>query len=124
MIDDALMRPGRLEVQIEIGLPKEEGRVQVHNDLSTSGRFHQTFFAKQKVVGAQRLAKSHLSISPTMDFPDFRLKSIENAPNLCAVCQELCAKKASLLALEEKPSPLVKSTPHVSPFFEQQTAYQ
>ena len=29
MIDDALMRPGRLEVQIEIGLPKEDGRVQV-----------------------------------------------------------------------------------------------
>jgi vesicle-fusing ATPase len=31
MIDDALMRPGRLEVQIEIGLPKEEGRVQILN---------------------------------------------------------------------------------------------
>jgi len=30
MIDDALMRPGRLEVQIEIGLPKEDGRVQVN----------------------------------------------------------------------------------------------
>ncbi len=29
MIDDALMRPGRLEVQIEIGLPKESGRIQV-----------------------------------------------------------------------------------------------
>ena len=31
MIDDALMRPGRLEVQIEIGLPKENGRVQILN---------------------------------------------------------------------------------------------
>ena len=29
MIDDALMRPGRLEVQIEIGLPKESGRIQI-----------------------------------------------------------------------------------------------
>ena len=29
MIDDALMRPGRLEVQIEIGLPKEAGRIQI-----------------------------------------------------------------------------------------------
>ena len=29
MIDDALMRPGRLEVQIEIGLPKETGRIQI-----------------------------------------------------------------------------------------------
>ena len=31
MIDDALMRPGRLEVQIEIGLPKESGRIQILN---------------------------------------------------------------------------------------------
>jgi len=29
MMDDALLRPGRLEVQIEIGLPKETGRVQI-----------------------------------------------------------------------------------------------
>jgi vesicle-fusing ATPase len=31
MIDDALMRPGRLEVQMEIGLPNEAGRVQILN---------------------------------------------------------------------------------------------
>ncbi|CAG9799789.1 unnamed protein product [Chironomus riparius] len=31
MIDDALMRPGRLEVQMEIGLPNEPGRVQILN---------------------------------------------------------------------------------------------
>lgn len=31
MIDDALLRPGRLEVSIEIGLPKEGGRVQILN---------------------------------------------------------------------------------------------
>ncbi|XP_071101101.1 vesicle-fusing ATPase-like isoform X1 [Haliotis cracherodii] len=29
MIDDALLRPGRLEVQMEIGLPDEHGRVQI-----------------------------------------------------------------------------------------------
>ena len=29
MIDDALTRPGRLEVKIEIGLPKESGRIQI-----------------------------------------------------------------------------------------------
>lgn len=29
LIDDALLRPGRLEVQVEIGLPDEEGRVQI-----------------------------------------------------------------------------------------------
>ena len=29
MIDEALLRPGRLEVQIEIGLPNEQGRLQI-----------------------------------------------------------------------------------------------
>jgi vesicle-fusing ATPase len=29
MIDDALLRPGRLEVHVEIGLPDESGRLQV-----------------------------------------------------------------------------------------------
>lgn len=31
MIDEALLRPGRLEVQMEIGLPDEHGRVQILN---------------------------------------------------------------------------------------------
>ncbi len=31
MIDEALLRPGRLEVQIEIGLPDEQGRLQILN---------------------------------------------------------------------------------------------
>jgi len=42
MIDDALTRPGRLEVQIEIGLPKEDGRLQIlniHTDtMRTNGK--------------------------------------------------------------------------------------
>ena len=29
MLDDALLRPGRLEVQVEIGLPDEKGRLQI-----------------------------------------------------------------------------------------------
>lgn len=31
MIDEALLRPGRLEVQVEISLPNEEGRYQILN---------------------------------------------------------------------------------------------
>ena len=31
MIDEALTRPGRLEVLVEIGLPKEKGRIQILN---------------------------------------------------------------------------------------------
>jgi hypothetical protein len=29
MLDEALLRPGRLEVHVEIGLPDERGRVQI-----------------------------------------------------------------------------------------------
>ena len=39
MIDDALLRPGRLEVQVEIGLPKEQGRVDILNIHTNTMRF-------------------------------------------------------------------------------------
>jgi vesicle-fusing ATPase len=35
MIDDALLRPGRLEVHVEIGLPDEQGRLQVFTSYIT-----------------------------------------------------------------------------------------
>ena len=31
LIDEALLRPGRLELHIEIGLPDEKGRLQIFN---------------------------------------------------------------------------------------------
>jgi hypothetical protein len=39
--------------------------------------------------------KNFCSISPTIDSPDFRLKFLENLPNLCAVRQALFAKNSS-----------------------------
>lgn len=38
MIDEALLRPGRLEVQMEIGLPNESGRLQIFNIHTTRMR--------------------------------------------------------------------------------------
>jgi len=42
MLDEAMLRPGRLEVQIEIGLPDEKGRVQIlkihTNKVGAGGR--------------------------------------------------------------------------------------
>ncbi|XP_072224364.1 vesicle-fusing ATPase isoform X2 [Leuresthes tenuis] len=38
LIDDALMRPGRFEVKMEIGLPDEKGRVQILNIHTTKMR--------------------------------------------------------------------------------------
>ena len=29
MLDEALLRPGRLEVHVEIGLPDDKGRLQI-----------------------------------------------------------------------------------------------
>jgi hypothetical protein len=52
------------------------------------GRFHQTFFSKQKDAGAQRLVKNCRSISPT----NKGLNLSENSPKLFAVCQTLCAQ--------------------------------
>jgi hypothetical protein len=66
------------------------------------GQFNQTFFSKRKDVGAQGFAKKISSISPTIDAPDLRLKSLENSPNLCAVCQGLFDKKASYLVYSKK----------------------
>ncbi|BFZ22128.1 hypothetical protein BsWGS_25167 [Bradybaena similaris] len=40
MIDEALIRPGRLEVQMEIGLPDEHGRVQILNIHTERMRQH------------------------------------------------------------------------------------
>ena len=40
MIDDAILRPGRLELHIEITLPNEEGRVQILNIHTASMKTH------------------------------------------------------------------------------------
>ena len=40
LIDEALLRPGRLEVQMEINLPSEEGRLQILNIHTSKLREH------------------------------------------------------------------------------------
>lgn len=45
MLDDALLRPGRLEVQIEIGLPDERGRLQILQ-IHTSRMAQNSFLAR------------------------------------------------------------------------------
>ncbi|XP_061448181.1 vesicle-fusing ATPase isoform X6 [Rhineura floridana] len=41
LIDEALLRPGRLEVKMEIGLPDEKGRMQILNIHTARMRTHQ-----------------------------------------------------------------------------------
>ena len=38
MIDDAILRPGRLEMHVEIGLPDDKGRLQIINIHTTKMR--------------------------------------------------------------------------------------
>ena len=44
LIDDALLRPGRLEVHMEIGLPDEHGRLQILDihteEAKKNGKLH------------------------------------------------------------------------------------
>jgi vesicle-fusing ATPase len=40
MIDDALLRPGRFEIHLEIGLPDEKGRQQIFDIHTKSLREH------------------------------------------------------------------------------------
>ena len=51
MIDEALTRPGRLEMQIEIGLPDEHGRLQIIN-------IHTEKFRKAGIMGADIVLES------------------------------------------------------------------
>lgn len=54
MIDEALMRPGRLEVQVEISLPNEEGRLQILEIHTSQMRVH------KKISSDVDLKVSHL----------------------------------------------------------------
>ena len=62
MIDDALLRPGRLEVHVEIGLPDEKGRIQVINIHTKSMREHNRI-APDVIPRIPELAKSTKNFS-------------------------------------------------------------
>jgi len=57
MIDDALLRPGRLELHVEIGLPDEPGRIQILNihtkSMRATNRLNQEVVDKLPLI-AQR----------------------------------------------------------------------
>uniref|UniRef100_A0A7R9YT48 Vesicle-fusing ATPase n=1 Tax=Chlamydomonas euryale TaxID=1486919 RepID=A0A7R9YT48_9CHLO len=60
MLDEALLRPGRLEVQIEVGLPDEKGRLQIlkiHTNKMASNSF------LDREVDLEKLAESTKNFS-------------------------------------------------------------
>jgi vesicle-fusing ATPase len=77
MLDEALLRPGRLEVQIEIGLPDERGRLQILG-IHTSKMAQNSFMARD--VDLVELAA--------------RTKNFRSAPQgqgCCCACCACCA---------------------------------
>jgi len=76
MIDEALTRPGRLEVQVEIGLPKENGRVQILN-IHT-----RTMVANGKLAADVNLAEL---ASLTKNFSGAEIEGLVRAAQSCAL---------------------------------------
>jgi len=57
MIDDALLRPGRLEVHVEIGLPDLKGRIQILN-IHTKNMYEHKRLEKEVIDRLPELAES------------------------------------------------------------------
>jgi len=57
MIDDALLRPGRLELHVEIGLPDEKGRNQIlgihTKSMADAGRVNPDVLARMPSIAAE-----------------------------------------------------------------------
>lgn len=58
MIDEALLRPGRLEVQMEIGLPDEKGRAQILNIHTALMRQHKKLANNVDITELASLTKN------------------------------------------------------------------
>lgn len=65
LLDEALLRPGRMEVQIEIGLPDEHGRQQILRIKTDSAR-QNSFMAR---AGARRQCASAQTRPLSLLFP-------------------------------------------------------
>ena len=76
MMDEALLRPGRLEVQVEIGLPREDGRVQILN-IHTS-------VMKQNKKLSDDVDMSELA-AKTKNFSGAELEGLVRAAQSCAL---------------------------------------
>lgn len=100
IIDDALLRPGRLEVQIEIGLPDDHGRVQIlrihtskmkqngilDNDVDIDEIASQTQnFSGAELEGLVRAATS-IAMNRLVNVSDIDLIGIDNASLRVTMC--------------------------------------
>jgi hypothetical protein len=80
MLDEALLRPGRLEVHVEIGLPDEQGRLQILKVRRACRRCWRRGEQRLGVEGCRQGSRRHCSHS----VPCLALGSQAGGPNMTA----------------------------------------
>ena len=88
MIDDALLRPGRLEVHVEIGLPDAKGRLQILN-------IHTRSMKKAKRITDECLDKLPLLAEKSKNFSGAELEGLVKAASSYALTRCVDVKDLS-----------------------------
>lgn len=88
MIDDALLRPGRLEVHVEIGLPDSAGRLQILN-------IHTRNMQKAKRVTPEVIEKLPVIAEKTKNFSGAELEGLVKAASSYALTRCVDVKDLS-----------------------------
>jgi vesicle-fusing ATPase len=95
MIDDALLRPGRLEVHVEIGLPDKQGRIQVLN-------IHTKRMRENKRLTAEVFQKIDELAEKTKNFSGAELEGLVKAASSYALTRCVDVKDLSKAPDESK----------------------
>lgn len=85
MIDEAILRPGRLEVQIEISLPNEEGRTQILN-------IHTATMKKNKRISEETLSRIPELSALTMNYTGAEIEGLVRNAGSFALARNIDAK--------------------------------
>ena len=88
MIDDALLRPGRLEVHVEIGLPDLEGRLQILN-------IHTASMRKAKRMTPEAVEKLPLIAEQSKNFSGAEIEGLVKAASSYALTRCVDVKDLS-----------------------------
>lgn len=88
MIDDALLRPGRLEVHVEIGLPDKNGRLQILN-------IHTRNMRKANRITAEAIEKLPILAEKAKNFSGAELEGLVKAASSFALTRCVDVKDLS-----------------------------
>jgi SpoVK/Ycf46/Vps4 family AAA+-type ATPase len=106
LIDKALLRPGRFEVQIEIGLPDKQGRIEILNIHTAKLRRNRCL---DPSIDIEELAEL------TSNYTGAEIEGLINSARSYALCREIDADK--LRVTQEKQLEQEKQNSGMSRFF-------